>query len=209
MAEEATTTVTTEETGNETETTVEDQTVPYDRFKKANTQAKEAKDRAKAKLEREMADLKAQMEEASTAGLPELERIKARREGRQARRGGREARAGRETKAQNTQRERWVAAAAKDFVDPDDAARFVDLSDIESAEDAERAVKRVAKTKPHLLKGDEPKLPGRVLENGRTATKKKDGGIDLDAEAQMISDELAKFLKTAAPRSKPHRCRRA
>jgi hypothetical protein len=34
-----------------------------------------------------------------------------------------------------------------------------------------------------------------VLENGRTATKKKDGGIDLDAEAQMISDELAKFLK--------------
>jgi hypothetical protein len=60
MAEEVTVVppAETTETGKEPESTTEDQHVPYERFKKANTQAKEAKDHA-AKLERDLDDLRA------------------------------------------------------------------------------------------------------------------------------------------------------
>lgn len=175
----------------------DDQRVPYERFQKANQQAKEAKDRA-SKLERDMAELKAQIEERDQQGLPELDRERKRAEQLEKRIADAEKRAEEaDQKVARTQRERWVAQAAakQNFVDPDDAARYVDLGDIEDSDQAERAVKRVAKAKEHLLRKEDPQLPGRVLENGRTATtQKQDGTIDLDAEAQMVSDELKRFL---------------
>jgi hypothetical protein len=92
--------------------------------------------------------------------------------------------------------ERFVIAAAKDFVDADDAVRNVDLADIESADDAERAVKRVAKAKPHLLKGDEKPLPGRVLQDGQRTQGDRQQPNRRVEEARGLADELKKHLKT-------------
>jgi hypothetical protein len=57
------------------------------------------------------------------------------------------------------------------FIDPEDALnpRHVDLDAIESREDAERVLKRVAKQRSHLIKAEEPERPqiGQVLSNGQ------------------------------------------
>jgi hypothetical protein len=193
MAEDTTTT---EETTETTET-AEDQRVPYERFQQANKKAKEAADRTKA-LEKDLADLRAQMDERETAGLPELERERKRAEQLEKRAAEAEQRAtAAEQRVTRTQRERWVSAAAKDFQDPEDASAFVNLDDIEDEKDAERAVKQLAKRKPHLLKAEETKLPGRVLANGQaaTTTTARTGGIDVVSEADELSQSLAKFLK--------------
>jgi hypothetical protein len=89
-----------------------------------------------------------------------------------------------------------VTSAAKGFADPGDAAAFLDLDGIEDEKDAERAVKNLAKQKPHLLKAETPVLPGRVLENGRTASTAADGSktnIDLSREAEMLAEGLKQF----------------
>ncbi len=177
-----------------------EQTVPYERFQKVNAQAKEAK-QAAAEMQKQMADLKAQMEERETAGLPELERERKRAEQLEKRATEAEARAeAQEKAATKASRERMVLAAASSvgFDEADDALRYpehVNLDEIESASDAERAVKRLAKARPKLLKADEPKLPGRVMQNGQPATAAKTGGIDPFSEAQQLADGLKSFLK--------------
>lgn len=174
----------------------EDQSVPYERFAQVNKKAKEAADRAK-QLEKQMADLQAQMEERESAGLPELERERKRAEQLEKRIQDAEKRADEaEQRVQRTQRERWVAAAAQaqNFADPSDASAFVNLDDIEDEKDAERAVKRLAGQKKHLLKAEEPVLPGRVLENGRAPEEGPKDGINLDAEARLVADNLKQFL---------------
>ena len=187
--------------GSTTTTTTEVETeksVPYERFDKVNKQAKEAKAQA-AQLSKDMAELRAQMEERETAGLPELERERKRAEQLEKRAAEAEKRA--EEAAATVlkgQRERWVtsAAAAQNFADPSDASAFLNLEDIEDEKDAERAVKRLAGQKKHLVKADEPNLPGRVLQNGQaTVPAVKNGGIDPNAEAQMLADQLKTFLK--------------
>ena len=198
MSEE-TATATTEEAKPVEETTTDEQRVPYERFQQANKKAKEAAERAKA-LEKDMAELRSQMEEREHAGLPELERERKRAEQLEKRLQDAEKKAEEQDRQmQRNQRERLVINAAKDFADPEDAVAVLQRSgafdDIESTSDAERAVKRVAKDKPHLLKQDEPRLPGKVLDNGQRATATPStGGIDLDQEAQMVSNELKRFL---------------
>jgi hypothetical protein len=114
--------------------------------------------------------------------------------------------------ARTTRAERWVMTAAKDFQDPDDATRFVNLDDIESVEDAERAVKRVAKSKPHLLKSDDANVPGKVLSGGRPVAQGQQaqrgapagsafGVISTEDEAQAVADALAKFRRTGGKTS--------
>jgi formate-dependent nitrite reductase cytochrome c552 subunit len=187
----------TEET-TETETT-EDQRVPYERFDKVNKSAKEAKQQAAA-LQKQLDELRSQMEEKESASLPELERERKAREKLEARLA--EAEKEREQalqQATNVQRENWVAAAAAslNFHEPDDASRFVDLSDIESKADAERAVKDVAKRKKHLVKDEDTKLPGRVLKDGQRsdADRPSTGAIDSSAEAEAVGAALQDFLK--------------
>jgi hypothetical protein len=200
MAEENTTTTTetAEAATTETKTADVEKEAFLERLNKESGKRKEAEGRAKS-LEREMAELRAQVEERENAGLPELERERQRAKKLEERIAEAERRAEEaDRRVQMTQRERWVtqAAAKLNFIDPDDAARYVDLDDIEDIDQAERAVKRVAKAKEHLLRKEDPALPGRVLENGRTtAATKKDGGINLDAEAQMVADQLKQFLK--------------
>jgi hypothetical protein len=184
------TTTTTETTEAETTAEQEEQRVPYERFQQANKKAKDAAERAKA-LEKDLADLRAQFEEREQAGLPELERLKKDMERAQKRADEAEQRAAdADARVQRTQRERWITAAAKDFADPADAVAFLNLDEIEDEKDAERAVKRLAGQKKHLLKAEEPKLPGKVLKGGRPATEE---GADDDPMVQVLSEGLRQF----------------
>jgi len=201
MADEATTTAdTTEPNGAATteESDVEKQAF-LDRLSKESGKRKEA-EKQTVTLQKQIADLTAAMEERESAGLPELERERKRAEQLEKRIAESEKRAEEaETRALNTERSRWIAkaAAGQNFIDPDDASRFVDLSGIESAEDADRAVKRVAKEKKHLIKSEERQLPGQVLANGRTTVAAgKPGGIDPATEADQLAQSLSQFLKS-------------
>lgn len=190
MADETTT-----DAPPETETKTE-QTVPYERFQQANAKAKEASDRAKA-LEKSVADLKASMEERENAGLPELDRMKKDLERAEKRAADADAKAeAADAKLARSAKAGWVRSAAKEFTDPDDAVAFVDLDGIDDEKDAERAVKDLAKRKKHLLKGEEPKLPGKVLDNGQPVTT--NGGANpltqQLAEAQALSQSLKDFV---------------
>lgn len=174
-----------------------EETVAYERFQKVNQKAKAEAERAKT-LERELSDIRAQLEERESAGLPELERMKKEMERIQKRAEEAEAKA---TEADSmlarSQKERWVtaAAASQNFADPSDASAFLKLDDIEDERDAERAVKRLAGQKKHLLKSEEPQIPGRVLQNGQATSTTKTGGINPTEEAQMLADNLKSFLK--------------
>jgi hypothetical protein len=176
----------------------DDQRVPYERFQKANKDAKEAKERAKA-LEQKMADLQAQLEERATAGLPELERERKQREAIEKRLADAESRAEQaERDREHTRRERWVTDAAQElnFKNPRIAAKLIDsLDDIEDSDQALRAVKKLAKSDDYLLRSEDPKLPGKVLENGRRPADdgKPKSAIDTDAEARTIADALKNF----------------
>lgn len=179
-----------------------EETVAYERFQKANEKAKEHAARA-TRLEKEMEDLKARLDEREQAGLPELERERKRAEQLEKRIAEAEQRA-ETTQAELVANQRkslvLAAAAAQGFDDPSDAIRYpeiINLDEIEDAGEAERAVKRLAKAKPRLLKDTEPKQPqiGRVLENGQPAAKKEpaSGSIDTSAEAELLARELKKF----------------
>jgi hypothetical protein len=185
------------ETEQTTTAETEEQRVPYERFQQANKKAKEAADRAKA-LEGELQKIREDLADRDEKGLPELDQMKRRLESAEKRAQEAEQRATEtESKATRMQRERLVtqAASKQNFIDPDDAARYIDLDDIEDADAAERAVKRVAKAKKHLIKLDEPVIPGQVLQNGQrtTTTDRSGSNIDLSAEAQALSQALQQF----------------
>ncbi len=152
-----------------TEPAEDEQRVPYERFQKANQRAKEAAQKT-AQLEKSLTELRAQMEERDNAGLPELEKERKRADQLEKRAAEAEAKAEEAGMAiLRSRRQSWVTAAAQaqNFADPSDASAFVNLDDIEDEKDAERAVKRLAGQKKHLLKAEEPVLPGRVLQNGQ------------------------------------------
>lgn len=170
----------------------EEQRVPFERLDKENKLKREAQSRAKT-LEKQVAELKAQMDEREQAGMPELEQMKTRLEKAEQRA---EAAEQKESQAvaqvKRSQSERWVisAAQAQNFADPTDASAFVDLDAIEDEKDAERAVKRLAGAKKHLLKTEEPTLPGQVLANGQKAEPQPSQAL---ADAQVLADGLRQF----------------
>lgn len=173
-----------------------EQTVPYERFQQANSKAKEAAARATA-LEKSVAELTAAMEERENAGLPELDRMRKDME-RLSKRAeeAEKAKAESDTKLARSAKERWVIAAASGFNDASDAVAFVDLDSIEDDKDAERAVKALAKKKPHLLKAEDPKLPGQVLANGQPVSATANGRPDPRLEeAEMLVGGLKQFLQ--------------
>lgn len=168
-------------------------TVPYERFKQATLKAKEASDKAKS-LEAKFAELQQQLDERESAGLPELERTKKDLERVQKRAEEAEAKAAAaEQERVKTTKVSWVAAAAKDFHDPAEAALFVNIDSIDDEKDAEGEVRELRKKRPHLLKQDDPKLPGQVLANGQPPAGQKAGGHDPLADAQTIAEGLSQF----------------
>jgi hypothetical protein len=197
MAEEATPVT-------EPETAPVDETVPAERFREVAKHKKAAEDRAKA-LEREVADIRAAMEERDSQGLPELERLRKSLEQTQKRADEAEKRAtDQERAASNLRKESWVTAAARDlgFIDPEDALnpRYVDLDGIESKDDAERVLKRVAKQKAHLVKPAEPDRPqiGKVLENGQAAKPGADpvsGDLNDPGFRRQLGEDMLAVLR--------------
>lgn len=173
--------------------------VPYERFKQVNSKLKRAESQGE-RLQQQITDLQQQMQEREQAGLPELDKLKQRLEAAEQRAKEADARASEaDTKLARTVKERLVVAAAKDFADPGDAVAFVNLDEVDDERDAERAVKALAKRKPHLLRAEEAKLPGKVLEDGRAVRAGQAGqgqqqGPDLLAEAEMISQGLKDLL---------------
>ena len=170
----------------------EEQRVPYERFDAANRAKKDAEKASKA-LEKQVADLKKQMDERDQAGLPELEQMKTRLEKAEQRADAAEQKESQAVaQVKRSQSERWVisAAQAQNFADPTDASAFVDLDAIEDEKDAERAVKRLASQKKHLLKTEEPTLPGQVLANGQKAEPQPSQAL---ADAQVLADGLRQF----------------
>lgn len=178
-----------------------EQTVPYERFRQANTQAKEAKQAAKAAND-QLAEMKRQLDEVqeqATAGLPELEQLKRRLEATERRAEEQEKRASEASSAlQNTRKERWLMAAAssQNFADPADASAFVNLDEIEDEKDAERAIKGLAKSKKYLLKSEERQLPGKVMEDGKPVTTQQGSGARPQMEA--LQQGLRQFASQEA-----------
>jgi hypothetical protein len=121
-------------------------------------------------LQKQLEELSASWRSASRQGLPELERIKKAAEAAEKR--AVEA----EQRAQTAEPSASVAARSAGWRPR--AGRQVHLPRrrgprgeprrhrVEGGR--ERAVKKVAKARPKLVEADDPKLPGRVLENGRS-----------------------------------------
>lgn len=194
----------TEETTTETEeaktTETEEQSVPYERFQQVNRKAKDNADRAKS-LEKDVADLRSQMEERESAGLPELDRERKRAEQLEKRIADAEKRAeDAEQGVARARRERLVIAAAStlNFANPSRAHRLVDgLDDIDDSDAAEKAVKRLAKSDPYLVKTEstQPQI-GRVLTDGKTVDRSAErnaAGV-LKSDAEAVSEGLREFL---------------
>jgi hypothetical protein len=182
MAEDATTTQ-----GEQEPTGTEDQTVPYERFKAANERAK--------KLEQDMQALSARLEEREAAELSELEREKKAREKAEGQVSELDG------KVKSLERGGWVRSAATKhgFNDPSDALAFTDLGTIEDEKSADRAVKSLAGSKPHLLKPADPTPPaiGRVLEGGQPVSGESGTGITQTAWDQKYGSAILGEIEKA------------
>lgn len=174
-----------------------EQTVPYERFQKANQAAKQAKEQV-ATLRAEMAQLREEMQ-LKASGASDSEQLQRRLERAEARAQEMTEKAeAASLEATNTRKERWItsAAVAANFADPSDASAFLDLSEIESDKDAERAIKRLAQSKKYLVKQEERQLPGKVMEGGKPVQpvgSNLGNGIDPMQDAQQIAEGLLPF----------------
>lgn len=119
--------------------------------------------RKQKQAEKEARDLRERLEALEDRDKSETERERKAREKAEAR--AQEL----EGEVQSLKKGGWVRSAAKDFNDPSDAVAMVDLADIDDESDAARAVKDLAKRKPHLVKAKEPTPPqiGRVAQDGQ------------------------------------------
>lgn len=128
----------------------------------AKRRERKAREEAES-LKAQLAELAKWKEEREAQDLSETEREKNARE--KAEKRAEEA----EQRAQRLERGGWVRdhAARQGFHDPADAVAFSDLSSLEDEKAAEKAVKDLAKSKPHLLKSEpEPSAFGSLIESG-------------------------------------------
>lgn len=180
-----------------------EQTVPYERFRQANAQAKEAKAAAKAATEQLTAMQRQleEMQEQQTAGLPELEQLKRRLEATERRAEERDKAASEaQTALANTRKERWLmaAASAQNFADPADASAFVNLDEIEDEKDAERAIKGLAKSKKYLLRSEERQLPGKLMEDGKPVGQQQGKAAEMEPMVAALQQGLRQFASPEA-----------
>lgn len=130
--------------------------IPYERYQAAVERGKNA--------EKQLSEMQERLEELESRDKSELEKERAKRE--QFERQAQEM-ADRLTRVE---RSGWIRSAAADagFDDPDDAVAFIAAGEIESADDAAKAVKTLAKRKPRLLR-EAPQTPpiGQVVANGQ------------------------------------------
>lgn len=130
--------------------------IPYERYQAAVERGKNA--------EKQLQELQAWREEFENRDKSESEKERVKRE--EAERRAQEA----ESRLVSMERSGWIRAEASrsGFDDPDDAVAFINAGQIESPEEAARAVKDLAKRKPRLLR-EAPQTPpiGQVVANGQ------------------------------------------
>jgi hypothetical protein len=135
---------------------VEETTVPYSRFAEVNQAAKDR--------EKQLQEMASRLEELENRDKSELERERAKRETFEKQAADMAAR------LERVERSNWIrsAAAAAGFEDPDDAVAFISTDSVESDTDAEKAVAKLAKRKPRLLREQTPAANiGQVVQNGQ------------------------------------------
>lgn len=132
-----------------------ERTVPYERFKQVN----EAAQTAKQQLE----EMQSRLEELESRDQSELEKERKQRE--KYERGYSEM----QQKMTALERSSWLRSAAAEagFDDPEDAVAFISPSSVETVEQAEKEVKKLAKRKPKLLRETSSAPIGQVLANGQ------------------------------------------
>lgn len=142
--------------------------------------------RKRQKAEREINQLTARLEELENRDKSELERERSKRE--QFERQATEA----SQRLERLERGGWIrsAAAAAGFDDPEDAVAFIASEDVETAADAEKAVARLAKRKPRLLRDTTPPQIGQVVQNGRQATQQQSGEQAISPEAEALLEQV-------------------
>lgn len=170
---------------------------------KAMSKHKRAADEKARTLEQQVRDLQDQLD-AQANGLSETEQIKTRLKRAEERAAAAEqAKTDAEQRVLRADKQRWIASAAssQNFADPSDASAFLDLDEIETEKDAERAIKRLASQKKYLVKSEERQLPGKVMEGGKAVTQ-QDGrpplGIDPMKDANAIVEGLVQFASPEA-----------
>lgn len=161
---------------------VEDQRVPYDRFKQVNDE--------KAALAQQVEELAAWKRDQEQAQLSEQEKLQQAAAEATARAEAAEMR------ALTLERSQWVTAAARaaGFADPADAALAVNLGEVEDAAAAQTAVEKLAAAKPHWLTQAKPSGFGHIGEQPRRGSEPPldaDGKPDLKAG---LGQDLARHL---------------
>lgn len=154
-----------------------EQTVPYSRFAEVNQTAKAA--------QKQLEEMQSRLEELESRDKSELERERSKRE--QFEQQARELSA----RMEKVERSGWIrsAAAALNFDDPDDAVAFISTAEIGSREDAEKAVNKLAKRKPKLLRDASPSPAiGQVLANGQPV--QADGQKQTDPAAEALLAQI-------------------
>jgi hypothetical protein len=132
-----------------------EQTIPYGRFKEVNERLKAAEAAAQSAAE--------ELKKREEAELSEKERAEKQAAEAVARAEAAEAR------ATTLERSSWVRDAASSFNDPADAVAMLDLSEIDSADKAKAAVEELGKSKPHLVKSEQPQKISSPLAPAQTA----------------------------------------
>lgn len=143
---------------------------------------------------REARDLKARLKKIEDADKSETERLRA--DLAELKERDRERESTVERDRADRERTDYVRRAAKElkFVDEDDTVALLRghglLDDIESEEDATTALKRIAKTKPHLVQRPEGEVQSRldeILHDGKPSGPRKD---EADPNGPKTGDEM-------------------
>lgn len=159
-----------------------EQTVPYSRFAEVNQTAKQA--------QKQLEEMQSRLEELENRDKSELERERSKRETFERQATEMQAR------LERVERSNWLrsAALAAGFDDPDDAVAFISTDSVESDADAEKAVAKLAKRKPRLLRETSaPTQIGQVLQNGQPVQ----AGGKQEPEIDPASAALLEQIKAA------------
>lgn len=178
MADEPTTTTT-------VVTPEPERTVPYDRFKAVNDKLAEATRKA------EEAAQKAQ--ELEDRDKTELEQVRSKLEKAEARNAELEGEVGNLSgKLTRNERSGWVrdAASKANFIDPADALGRVNLDEVETEAEAQKAVKTIADNAKHLLASDKPDPPqvGQVIRAGQPVSTNGEKDPQVEENERFLTE---------------------
>lgn len=166
-----------------------ERTVPYDRFAQVNEQ--------KAAAQQQLEEMQQRLQELEDRDKSELDKERSKRE--QFEQQATEM----SQQLQRMERSAWLRSAAAEagFDDPEDAVAFINPGSVDSAEAAEKEVKKLAKRKPKLLRETTaaPQI-GQVLANGQRVDA---SSPQADENAKAFAAQIAAAQETDGWQSIP------